>query len=160
MPLSRRRFLRSGATAVLTTAAALQVVPMAFARNGAKPDPARDFELPSEAGQRSLSDFKRETFEPYLGGMFRVSAGTHSQDMKLTKVRGHELSARGRKLTTKRVRQSDSFVLVFSAARPLTNLTTIYDIEHRGVGNFPLFLTRRNNPAGGYFYEAVFNHAR
>ena len=158
MPLSRRRFLRSGATAVLTTAAALQVVPTAFARSGAKPDPARDFEASGEAGQSAHSRFKRETFEPYVGGLFRVSAGTHSRDMTLTKVRGHELSARGRKLT-KKMRQSDSFVLVFSSARPLTGLTTIYDVEHRGLGNFPLFLTRRDNPAGGHFYEAVFNHA-
>src|SRR4051812_29434811 len=158
MPLSRRRFLRSGATAVLTTAAALQVVPKAFARSGAKPDPARDFELPSEAGQSAHSHFKRETFEPYVGGLFRVSAGTHSQDMTLTKVRGHELSARGRKLT-KKMRQSDSFVLVFTATGGLPGLTTFYAVDPRGLGTSPLSRPRRDSPAGGHFYEAVFNHA-
>jgi hypothetical protein len=159
MPVSRRRFLRSGATAVLATAAALQVAPLAFAQIGAKPDPSRDFEVPSEMSQSPLSYFKRETFEPYVGGTFRVSAGEHSLDMTLTKVRGCELSARGRKLT-KKMRQSDCFVLVFNSGGTLTDLTTIYDVEHGALGKFALFLTRRDNPAGGYFYEAVFNHAQ
>ena len=149
MPLSRRSFLRSGATAVFTTAAALQAAPLVFARTGAKP---------GESAQSPLPKFKRENFEPYIGGTFRVSAGTRTLDMKLTKVRGHKLSAGGRKLT-KRMRPSDSFALVFAAGSTLTGLTTIYNVEHAALGKFALFLTRRDNPSGGYFYEAVFNHA-
>src|SRR5215210_1124811 len=123
MPVSRRSFLRSGATAVLATAAVLHASPNTFAQVGAKPDPARDFEVPSEAAQSPLAYFKRETFEPYVGGVFTVSAGAHSLEMTLTKVRGFELSARGRKLT-KKIRQSDCFVLVFSSGGTLTDLTT------------------------------------
>jgi hypothetical protein len=158
MPVSRRSFLRSGTTAVLATAAALQIAPLAFAHDGAKHDPTRDLEVPGQPGQRSLSDLKRKSFEPYVGSKFRVSAGAHSQEMTLAKVRGSELSARGRKLT-KKIRQSDCFILVFSSAGSMTDLTTIYDVEHGALGKFPLFLTRRDKAGGGHFYEAVFNHA-
>ncbi|HEX7317146.1 MAG TPA: hypothetical protein VF297_24820 [Pyrinomonadaceae bacterium] len=158
MPVSRRRFL-SGATAVLTTAAALQLSPIAFAQIGAKPDPARDFPLPQEAHQSPLISFTRETFEPYVGGIFRARAGANSIEMKLEKVRGLQLSARGKGLT-KKSRQSDSFALDFSSSGTLTDLTTIYDIEHGALGTFALFLTRHDNPQGGYYYEAVFNHVR
>lgn len=149
MPLSRRSFLRSGTTAVFTTAAALQAAPLVFARSDAKP---------GESAQSPLSKFKRENFEPYVGGTFRVSAGTRTLDMRLTKVRGYELSRRGRKLT-RRIRPSESFALDFAADSTLSDLTTIYNVEHAAFGKFALFLTRRDNPSGGYFYEAVFNHA-
>lgn len=158
MPVTRRSFLRSGATAALTTAVALNVAPLAFGQIGAKPDPARDFQTPYEAKQGPLFSFKRETFEPYVGGTFRVRAGAHAVDMTLTKVRGCEISARGRGLT-KKARQSDCFALVFTADETLTDLTSIYDVEHAALGSFALFLTRRDGPRGTYFYEAVFNHA-
>jgi hypothetical protein len=48
---------------------------------------------------------------------------------------------------------------MFSSAGELTDLTSIYDIEHAGLGNFSLFLTRRDGPRGTFYYEAVFNHA-
>lgn len=157
MPVTRRSFLRSGATAALTAAVALKAAPMAFAQIGAKPDPTRDFEVPHEAQKSPIISFRRETFEPYVGGTFRVRAGAHAVDMTLTKVRGCEAGARGRALT-KKSKQTDCFVLVFLSAETLTDLTSIYDIEHAALGGFALFLTRRDGPARGtYFYEAVFN---
>ena len=159
MPVTRRSFLRSGATAVLATAAVLQAAPAAFSQIGAKPDPRRDFDVPFQAQQSPLFFFKRETFQPYVGGTFRVSAGANGYDMTLTKVRGCEISARGKGLT-KKTRQSDCFALVFSSDGELTDLTTIYDVEHGALGKFALFLTHRDNPDGGHFYEAVFNQAR
>jgi len=158
MPVTRRSFLRSGATAALTAAVALKAAPMAFAQIGAKPDPARDFQIPDEAKQSSLFSFKRETFQPYIGGTFRVRAGAQAVDMTLTKVRGCEISARGRNLT-KKSRPTDCFALVFSADEVLTDLTSIYDVEHAALGTFVLFLTRHDSPSGKLFYEAVFNHA-
>ena len=159
MPVSRRRFMMSGATAVLTTAATLQLSNKVFAQIGAPPDPTRDFAIPHEAHQSPIITFKRETFEPYVGGIFRARAGANSIEMKLEKVRGHEVSESGKKLT-KKMRNSDSFVLIFSSNGTLTDLTTIYDIEHGALGTFALFLTRRDAPHGAYYYEAVFNHAR
>jgi len=158
MPVTRRSFLRSGATAALTAAVALNAAPMAFAQIGARPDPTRDIEIPREAHDSPLISFKRETFEPYVGGIFRVRAGAHAADMTLTKVRGCEISARGRGLT-KKSKQTDCFALVFKSDETLTDLTSIYDVEHAALGKFALFLTRREGPPKGtYFYEAVFNH--
>ena len=159
MPVTRRSFLRSGATAALTTAVALKAAPLAFGQISSKPDTTRDPQIPYEAKQSPLFTFKRETFQPYVGGTFRVRAGAQAVDMTLTKVRGYEVSARGHKLT-KKSRQTDSFVLIFSADEALTDLTSIYDVEHAALGSFALFLTRRDGPGGTYFYEAVFNHAR
>jgi hypothetical protein len=158
MPVSRRSFLRSGATAALTAAVALKAAPLAFGQISNRPDTTRDFETPYEAQQSPLFSFKRESFQPYVGGTFRVRAGAKAVDMTLTKVRGYEVSESGRKLT-KKIRQSDCFVLIFTADEQLTDLTTIYDVEHPALGKFPLFLTRRDGPNGTYFYEAVFNHA-
>ena len=139
---------------------AFNAAPMVFAQTGAKPDPARDFEVPNEARNSPLISFKRETFEPYVGGIFRVRAGAHAVDMTLTKVNGCEVSARGRNLT-KKMKQTECFALTFSSSETLTDLTSIYDIEHAALGNFALFLTRRDGPSRGtYFYEAVFNHAQ
>lgn len=153
MPLSRRSFLRSGTSAVLTTAAVLQVAPNTFAKS----NPTGDLELPPGSAQSPLSSFKRENFEPYIGETFRVSMGAHSQDMKLTGVRGYEPSAHGKKLA-KRLRPTDSFALDFNSPGVLSELTTIYSVEHAGLGKFALFLTRRDISTGGHSYEAVFNH--
>lgn len=158
MPVTRRSFLRSGATAALTVAVALKAAPAAFAQIGAKPDPSRDFPTPAAAKQSPLLTFNRETFQPYVGGVFVVRAGAHAVEMTLTKVRGCEVSAKGRQLT-KKSRPTNCFALVFSADEALTDLTSIYDVEHAALGNFALFLTRRDAPDGKHFYEAVFNHA-
>ena len=159
MPVTRRSFLRSGATAALTMAVALKAAPLAFGQIGSSPDPTRDFPTPDEAKRSPLFSFKRETFEPYVGGTFRVRAGAHAVNMTLTKVRGWEASVRGSKLSKKEARPTDCFVLVFAADEVLTDLTSIYDVEHAALGSFALFLTRRDAPGGTYFYEAVFNHA-
>lgn len=158
MPVTRRSFLRSGATAALTTAVALKTAPLAFGQISSKPDPTREPQIPHEAKQSPLFTFKRETFQPYVGGTFRVRAGANAVDMTLTKVRGCESSARGRNLT-KKSRQTDCFALVFTSDEALTDLTSIYDVEHAALGSFALFLTRRDAPGGKHFYEAVFNHA-
>jgi hypothetical protein len=158
MPVTRRSFLRSGATAALTTAVALKAAPMAFAQIG-KPDPKREIEVPFEAQQSPLFFFKSETFRPYVGGTFRIRAGANAVDMTLTKVRDHSVGPRGHAMT-KRSRPTESFALMFSANEKLTDLTSIYDVEHAALGKFALFLTRRDGPNGTYFYEAVFNHAR
>lgn len=158
MPVTRRSFLRSGATAALTMAVALKAAPLAFAQISSKPDTTRDPQIPYEAKQSPLFTFKRETFQPYVGGTFRVRAGANAVDMTLTKVTGCEISPRGHKMTKKPPKQTDCFALTFTAGETLTDLTTIYDVEHAALGSFVLFLTRRDGPRGTYFYEAVFNH--
>jgi hypothetical protein len=144
---------------VLLTGLALDTIPRAFAQELQKSDPSRDFQVPFEAQQTPSFYFKRETFEPYLNGAFKLSAGAHSVSATLVSVRDCCTSGPKSKLLTSKSRQSDCFALVFQAQGKLTDLTTIYNVEHGALGTFPLFLTRRNGPGGTYFYEAVFNHA-
>ena len=145
--------------AALTAGVALKLIPSAFAQTGQQPDPKKDFEVPFQAQQSPIFYFKRETFQPYVGGIFKVSAGAKSYEMKLEKVRACEPHPDGLKVT-KKLRPSDCFVLVFSSPGALTDLTTIYDVEHAALGKFALFLTRRDGPDGTFLYEAVFNHAQ
>lgn len=143
---------------VVLTGLALDSIPRAFAQQLRKHDPARDFEVSYEAKQSPAFHFKRETFQPYIGGAFKLSAAANSVDATLVGVRDCTPSAKSAKVT-KRSRPSDSFALVFRADGKLTDLTTIYDVEHAALGKFALFLTHRDGPGSTHFYEAVFNHA-
>jgi hypothetical protein len=143
---------------VLTTSIALGAVPLAFGQDRAQPNPALDFQIPFQAKQAPTFYFKRETFEPYVGGVFSARAGAHSIDMTLMSVRDCTPSPKGN-LLTKKSRQADCFALDFRASGKLTDLTSIFNIEHAALGKFDLFMTRRDGPRGTFFYEAVFNHA-
>jgi hypothetical protein len=159
MTATRRSFLRSGVITVLMAGIALDVVPSIFAQGNPQHDPKKDFPVPFEAQQSPIFYFKRETFQPYVGGIFKVSAGTHSVEMKLERVRNCAPTPGALKVT-KKSRQSDCFALEFSSPGALTDLTTIYDVEHAALGKFALFMTRRDGPGGTYEYEAVFNHTQ
>jgi hypothetical protein len=158
MSVSRRRFLKSGAVTVLAAGIVAGAGSRAFGQQGAGPSPAADHPIPFEAQRSPLFFFKGETFRPYVGGVFTARAGAHSIQMTLTEVRDCTPSAQSMKVT-KKARPSECFALVFKSDGTLTDLTTIYDVEHAALGTFPLFLTRRDAPGGTYTYEAVFNHA-
>ena len=142
---------------VLLTGLALDTIPRAFGQQLRKHDPAQDFQVSFEAKQEPTFYFKRETFQPYLNGVFKLSAGANSVEATLVSVRDCTPSPKNK--ATRKSRPSDSFALVFRAQGKLTDLTSIYDVEHAALGKFPLFLTRREGPQGQHFYEAVFNHA-
>jgi hypothetical protein len=159
MTVTRRSFLRSGATAALLAGFAFDKLPLAFAQHLHKADPAHDFQIPVEVKQQQTFYFKRETFQPYLNGIFTLRAGANSVEATLVSVRDCTPSAQSAKVT-KKSRASDCFALVFRTRDTLTDLTTIYDVEHGALGSFPLFLTHREGPEKKmHFYEAVFNRA-
>ena len=159
MKATRRSFLRSGVITVFMAGVALDVVPSIFAQGNSQHDPKKDFPVPFEAQQSTVFYFKRETFEPYVGGVFKARAGAKTIEMKLERVRNCAPTQQALKVT-KKTRSSDCFALEFSSAGALTDLTTIYDVEHAALGTFALFMTRRDGPGGTYLYEAVFNHAQ
>ena len=157
MTVTRRRFLRSGALTVLLTGLALDAAPLAFAQQLRKSDPSQDFKTPFEAQREPTFYFKSETFRPYLNGVFKLSAGANSVDATLIKVRDCVPGTRSR--VTQKSRPTECFALVFQAEGTLTDLTTIYDVEHGALGKFALFLTYREGERGAHLYEAVFNRA-
>lgn len=158
MKATRRSFLKSGAITVLMAGIAIDLAPSVFAQSNQN-DPTKDFPVPFEAQQSAIFYFKQETFEPYLGGVFKVSAGAKTVEMTLDEVRNCAPTPQSCKVMKKPARPSECFALVFRANDKLTDLTTIYNIEHAALGKFALFLTRRDGPGGTYFYEAVFNRA-
>jgi hypothetical protein len=157
MTVTRRTFLRKGAITTFLAGLALDSIPRVFAQGTTNHDPKQDFHISSEAKQGSASALKREMFEPYLRGVFTLGAGPNSVEAKLMSIRDCSQNPKAR--TTPKTRKSDSFALVFRSDGKLTDLTTIYDVEHPRLGRFPLFLTRRDGPQNNHFYEAVFNHA-
>ncbi len=158
MPVNRRSFLKSGATSVLTTVIALGHLTPARgqekSRPDAKPGPAvrADESVPAGAQQSPLAFFNAETFRPYVGGVFVARAGAHSIQMTLTGVRDCSPKATS-KITTGRAPKTECFALEFSSADSLTDLTSIYDIEHAALGEFHLFLTRRDGDGGALAEE-------
>jgi hypothetical protein len=158
MKATRRSFLRSGAITVFMAGIALDMIPSVFAQSNQHPDPTKDFAVPFEAQQTTIFYFKAETFQPYVGGIFKMRAGAKSVEVKLENVRGCAPTDKDLKVT-KKSRPSECFALVFSSPEALTDLTTIYDVEHAALGKFALFMTRRDGPGKTYLYEAVFNHA-
>ena len=162
MPVTRRSFLKSGATSVLTTVLALG--PYAHARGQGKPKPESkpgpssrgDESVPFEAQQSEGFFFRAETFRPYIGGVFVARAGVNSIEMTLAAVRDCTPKASS-KITTAKPRRTECFALEFKSGDRLTDLTSVYDIKHAALGEFQLFLTRRESSDGKSLYEAVFN---
>lgn len=157
MTVTRRRFLRSGAMTVFLTGFALDSVSLAFTQQPRKSNPSQDFQISSTVKEDPVFYFKRETFEPYVNGVFVLSAGSKSVEATLIKVRNCAPSKQSK--VTPRFRPTECFTLVFQADGKLTDLTTVYDVEHGALGKFALFLTRRDGPRNTHFYEAVFNRA-
>ena len=160
MSFTRRRFIVSGATAALVAGVAMGAGTLAFGQSSKKKsDPTQDFQVPFDAQNSPAFFFKRETFQPYVGGVFTIRAGAHSVQATLKEVRDCTPSPKGAALTKKQPRQTDCFALVFQTTGTLTDLTTIYTVGHAALGEFNLFLTRRSPASGTYIYEAVINHA-
>lgn len=154
MSVDRRSFLKTGALSALT--AAFGLIHAAPARGQVA---ATQVPIPVEAKQSPLFYFTRGTFQPYVGGVFVASAGSRSVSMTLVEVSNYVPKAWGT-FTTGSVQPTDCFALKFSSTDRgrLTDLTSIYTIRHAALGEFPLFMTRRDGPAGTSLYEAVFNH--
>lgn len=162
-PYVELTFLKFGASSALTAAFGLVYVTPARGQVKPKPKataapwPTPDVRIPFGAKRSPLFYFSQETFQPYVGGIFIVSDGSKSVSMSLIEVSDYTPKAAAN-LTPGGVPPTNSFVLEFSSTDELTDLTTIYDVQHGALGDFPLFMTRRDGPAGTSLYEAVFNH--
>jgi hypothetical protein len=158
MSVSRRSFLKSGAQSVLAAGVVLKFGQLAAAQDLKRTNPEQDFEIPYEAKTNPVFYYTRETFEPYLNGVF-VARGVGGKEvqLKLTRIHGYNPGP-NTKLMKKKARETKSFSLVFEADEPLSELTSIYKLEHAALGKFELFLTRVDNKPGRILYEAVINH--
>jgi len=161
MPVTRRKFLKSGATAVFAAGLVFRTGAVAFGQDGKRPDTANGFKIPYEAQQNPVFYYTRATFEPYIGGVFQTR-GHGGGTVELTLVAVHDWNPKATVKTRRGVAaeslRTDCFSLLFRASGPLPDLTTIYRLEHGALGSFDLFMTASKGPHGELFYEAVINH--
>lgn len=152
MLLARRKFVQSS---LLFTASTLlfwentrSVLAQTLTRD--------DGQLSDQVLRDPVLGFTRETFEPYVGGYFEAP-GARGKDvtLKLLKVEAYEP-----KTTSRTAIATDAFLLLFSADGELPIFTSIHPLKHPALGEFSLFLTRRDGPNGDIYYEAVINHLR
>jgi hypothetical protein len=156
MPQSRRTFLRDGLCSAISVALLL-----AGSRAGlgqttqgqGRVSPSTRSEIPIEAQKEPAFVFNAETFKPYVNGIFQApNAKGEMIDLRLTKVETYKSSD---KLTN---RETSGFALTFKASAELPPFTSIHTIRHSALGEFDLFLTKRETEEGDLYYEAVFNH--
>jgi hypothetical protein len=151
MPISRRLFIKSGTLTALAAGVAFNPKHLAFGQRRTNPG----FQIPATAQQEPTYMFTRATFDPYVGGIFQApDARGRLISLTLLSATTNKPTA---KLSTGRPIETDSFSLMFKAARQLPPFTSIHKISHPSLGKFDLFLTPREKD-GEYYYEAVFNH--
>jgi uncharacterized protein DUF6916 len=154
MAIARRRFLKSGLLFGASAFLFSQSARPGFARTLSEDGPLSDGVL-----KDPVYSFTRETFEPYIGGYFE-SAGARGRMVGLKLLQIDSFAAKAEVMTTTRsASRTDAFALLFRADAALS-LTSIHQIQHGALGEFSLFLTRRDSQSGEIFYEAVFNHLR
>lgn len=155
MSVSRRRFLKTSALSTLAAGCVLGPGLRAFGQDSNQPD--ADFPIPYEATQDPVFYYTRETFEPYVGGVFRGWVGRTAVDLVLLGVTAYAPSTTT-KIMTARGRATDTFSLTFSAARPLSSLADAHRLEHAALGRFMLNMKQSLDERGRIIYEAVISH--
>ena len=160
MTMKRRTFLRAGTMSALAAGLVLSNLDFVLAQDLRQHDPKQDFAVPAEAKAERAFSYTRATFQRHVGSTFR-GRGVGGSDVELVLVAVHDRGPSEKaKLVTKRVRNSDSFSLVFRADGELTDLTTIHRLEHPALGEVVLFLTRSKDERDQIFYEAAFNRSQ
>lgn len=147
MLLARRKFVQSSLMFTST------VLLLGKARSGLAQTLFPKDQLSTEVLRDPVLRFSRETFEPYVGGYFEAPGARGKMvTLKLLSVDAYVPPPR-----TKIAVPTDSFVLLFSADGELPSFSDIHPIKHAALGQFSLFLTRRDGK-DEIFYEAVINH--
>jgi len=157
MPLTRRKFLRTGVLSVFAAGFTIASARIGLAQKsaaGREMEPVVDI----QAQKDPVFWFKPETFKPYVGGFFEApNALGEMIELELVKLQTF-IPSKNALRVTKMAGETESFTLLFKAAAQLPPFTSIHRIKHPSLGEFYLFLTPRKGESGELFYEAVINH--
>ena len=154
MPISRRFFLKSGTLTAIAAAFALKAQTLTFAETGT----SQGLQIPLTAQQQSTYMFTRSTFVPYIGGIFQTpDARGRLISLTLLSATAYK-SATTTSIPKGTPIETDSFSLMFKAARALPEFTSIFKVSHPSLGEFDLFLSLHSQARKEPIYEAVFNH--
>lgn len=165
MSVTRRKFLRSGAITVLSAGLVFRPGVAAFGQGAKRPDWARGIHpIPQQAQRDPVFMYTRETFQPYVGGIFSTrGVGGKTVELTLVAVRDRNrkpATARSKRggVVASESRSTDCFSLLFRSPEKLSDLTSIYRLKHAALGSFDLFMTASEDEHGQVFYEAIINH--
>ena len=157
MAISRRFFLKSGTLTAIAAGVVSRPNLLAFGQRRTQSTNI-GYQIPIKAQQQPTFMFTRATFDPYVGGIFQApDARGKMVSLTLLSATSNKPSATT-KISTGTKRETDSFSLMFQAARTLPEFTSIHTVSHPALGKFDLFLTPHPQAGGGMLYEAVFNH--
>ncbi|HWF49167.1 MAG TPA: hypothetical protein VG294_00870 [Solirubrobacteraceae bacterium] len=131
-PVSRRAFLRGGATL-----AVLGMAPAAWARSTAK--------------ARTRNPLARSRFTPHVGAKFRMRGDGHDVEVVLTKV--------SNLIPVMRAEDPNRFALLLKAPYRHLPVEGIRTFHHRAFGDVTLFVSPVDRGVDGRYYEAVINRA-
>lgn len=154
MAISRRFFIKSGSLTVIAAGVAFSPNSLLFGQRSTQ-GTSLGARIPMAAQREPTYMFTRATFDPYVGGIFQApdSRGKLVSLTLLSATTNKSLA----KISTGKAVETDSFSLMFRAARSLPPFTSIHHVSHPALGKFDLFLTPREKD-GVFYYEAVFNH--
>lgn len=130
----------------------------ALGQDGARAKPNVEHRVPYQVTTEPLFYFTRETFEPYVGGIF-TARGSDGRKVLLTLVSVSVYTPASYTRLTSRppYQQTDSFSLHFRAERALSQLAATHTLTHGALGEFDLFMTE-TRVRDTWNYEAVINH--
>ncbi len=158
MAYTRRKFLK---TSIMSAGFILGAAHVGLAqkptRGNATTTVQRRPDLSSEVLGDPVLSFKPETFRPYVGGIF-TAPNALGQNVELELMNVTVFKPRNPKDYTNRILVTENFSLTFKAAALLPSFTSIHTISHPSLGEFDLFLTKREAENGDIFYDAVINH--
>jgi hypothetical protein len=166
MSIARRSFLKSATMTTLSAGLAIGSAHLIFGQQAGNGRSLRktgasagaDFPISIEAESNPLFFFRSSTFSPYVGDIFQVpNARGETIEVTLTGVSDYKMN-RATRISTGRLRQSESFSLTFTASERLPQFTSIHRMSHPALGEFDLFMTSHQTENGTFVYEAVFNH--
>lgn len=149
MPISRRSFLRAGGVAVVAAGTTGGLNALA-AERGSTPEAAAS----QPGGMTTTNDLmNKATFAAHLRTVFKVSAdGRREVPVELFEIRDCG--------PAERRNGQECFALTFRARTSQVLKQNTYQMEHRALGRFDLFIAPVKSEKHGRVYEAVINHIR
>lgn len=154
MSHSRRAFLKDGLCSVLSVGLLIASSRATFGQG--QKTPTTQAEIPIEAQTDPVFTFSEQTFKPYVNGIF-TAPNARGEKIELRLIELVPYKAPSKKVTSSSI-PTKSFTLIFKTRDELPPFTSIHTISHPALGEFDLFLSKRKNDDGDFFYEAVITH--
>jgi hypothetical protein len=148
MPITRRHFLRAGGVAVVAAGTHGGFNALASERQHAPES------LAGQPGATTSAFMSKADFAAHLRTVFVVRPGER-QEVRLELV---EVSDSGPEQS--RAAGRECFSLAFRARDPRALKQSTYQMEHRALGRFDLFVVPVKSEKHGQVFQAIVNHAR